>query len=241
MFGLFQADLPIGNRLWLTLLAIVVGGSIAATPLAEVASDPVSFGVNLLLLFGQATLITTAFLAIPFLIFGIIEFEVKRRADKNRIDFFRETEEYNPLFNRALNFLSLVGYVISVFWIANNNFSAGLGSFGLALFLFAEVLVEWREIYLSGYEYLELQRVKDTVKARIIREEKVEEFKIKEDWAVLHAYLGDNNWELMEFSKTFSLNRRDCRKGLIPQRWLEIFPKPLKSMFGQRPVRRRRQ
>lgn len=241
MFGLFQADLPIGNRLWLTLLAIVVGGSIAATPLVEVASDPVSFGVNLLLLFGQATFITTAFLALPLLIVSIIEFEIKRRADKDRIDFFRETEEYNPLTTRALNYLSLVGYVASVFWIANNNFSASLGSFGLALFLFAEVIVEWREIYLSGYEYLELQKVKDTVKARLIREEKVEDFKVKEDWVTLHAYLGDNNWELIEFSKTFSLNRRDYRKGIIPQRWLEIFPKPLKSMFSQRAVRRRRQ
>jgi hypothetical protein len=44
MFGLFQADLPIGNRLWLTLLAIVVGGSIAATPLAEVARSHLKNG-----------------------------------------------------------------------------------------------------------------------------------------------------------------------------------------------------
>lgn len=240
MFGLFQADLPIGYRLWLTLLAIVVGGSIAMTPLVEVASDPVSFGVNLLLLFGQATIITNFFLIIPSLIFNIIEYEVMRKAKKKQIDFFIETSEYKPFFNRILNFLSLVGYVISVFWIANNNFSTSLGSLGLAFFLLGEVLDEWRKIYLRGYEYLVLQREKDTVTARLIREEKVEEFKIKADWAILHAHLGNNTWELLEFSKTFSFNRRNCRKGLIPVRWLEFFPKPLKIMFGQRQVHPRR-
>ncbi len=239
MFGLFQADLPIGNRLWLTLLAIVVGGSIAATPLAEVASNPIDFGVNLLLLFGQATLVTSLYLVLPFAILGIIEFEVKTRADKNRNVFFLETEDYEPLYQRIINFSILAGYVIAVFWIADGNFSASLGSFGLALFLFVEVWSEWREVYMRGYEYLELQRIKNVVKARIIKEETVEKYSIREGWIEMHAYLGDNNWDLLEFSKSFSLHRRNYRKGLLPQRWLKSFPKAFASLLAKRSVRRR--
>ncbi len=57
MFGLFQADLPIGNRLWLALLALAIAGTLAATPLASISSTPVEFVTNLLSLYGQASFI----------------------------------------------------------------------------------------------------------------------------------------------------------------------------------------
>jgi hypothetical protein len=104
MFGLFQADMPIGNRLWLALLAIVVAGSIAATPLAQATSDPISFATNLLLLYGQASFVSALLVTIPSLPIMLIEAQIKNRVDKNRPEFFIETEDYVPLWGAFLLF-----------------------------------------------------------------------------------------------------------------------------------------
>jgi hypothetical protein len=219
MFGLFQADLPIADRIWLTILALLAGGSIASSPLSKYIDDPISFGENLLLLFGQASLISIFILLLPISIIMILENEFKKKVDATREELLVKIEHFNPFHDRLMSFLSVAGYVAAIFWIKNDNYSPGIGAFGLALMLMAEVVTEWSNIYMHGYEYLELRKAKNNIEALIIKEENESKFKTKMNWTRIHAFLGDNNWELLEFSESFSLNRRKYKKGIIPQKW----------------------
>ena len=56
MLGLLQADLPIGHRLWILILTLVVSGSLSKEAVSF-SQDPVSFTVEVLLFFGYASLI----------------------------------------------------------------------------------------------------------------------------------------------------------------------------------------
>jgi hypothetical protein len=203
MFGFFQADIPIGNRLWLSLLALIVAGSMAGTPLALAKDDPVGVISDLLLMYGQATLIATFALALPLTPLMLLEDWIKERADRDKPRFYIETENYIPLWSRLTQFLILVFFLGAFVWTANGNFSRSVGALGLAFYLLAELLVEWRDVFLQGFEFLELRQSglsdqPSPIEARLIVDGKEWQYSISSDRMYTLAYLGNNAWEIVD-------------------------------------------
>ena len=156
MFGLFQSDLPIGERLWFTIIALVLGGSIASEILLESAKNPASFAINLLLIYGQAMIVTAILLTPLVVIMEVIELFLKRRTEKEISSFIKTIEKNIAITDRVADFLLLAGYVIVVFWISYGHFNKSVGALGLALGLVGTLLNEWGNVYLWGYEVIEL-------------------------------------------------------------------------------------
>lgn len=64
MFGLFQAEMPFGRRLWLMFLVVIAVGVLKPALLPTFQSDPIQFATDLLLLFGAVFLVSVVLVLI---------------------------------------------------------------------------------------------------------------------------------------------------------------------------------
>jgi hypothetical protein len=240
MFGLFQTDLPFGKRLWLTLLALVVAGAIVDTPLASAGNDPIRFATSLLLLYGQANLLAafpTAIFAGPLI---AIEQELKKRADRTVPSFYKATEDYDPLYNRVSLFIGVIFFLAIVVWIADEHVSAELGTIGLGLLLLGEIVEEWRQVYRTGFQHVELRREDaNTLRARLIEAGEEQRHRFSGDWVRTVAHLADNRWEVILLTEQSALFRRSYDMGLLHTKWVEGLPQPLRRFLGPHSRQRR--
>jgi len=72
MLGIFQADLPIGRRLWLLALILIVSGLIAGEPI-KLLNDPAAFAIALLIYAGHAFLLGVLYSLAPMMLVVILD------------------------------------------------------------------------------------------------------------------------------------------------------------------------
>jgi hypothetical protein len=143
MFGLFQADLPIGNRLWAIILVLVISGALSSGTVT-LSEDPVTFVSQTLLFFGYIDVLSGLIMIGPVMIGQIIGFEVSRRRWKGST--YKEAVSANRS-DTLDEILSRVGFIIAII-IAIPNYGTTqmqvVGVIGLSLLL----IVEWLDINL---------------------------------------------------------------------------------------------
>lgn len=72
MFGIFQADLPIGRRIWLLALTLIITTLVTGAPF-KLLADPAAFALAMLIYTGHAFLLGVLYSLLPNLIIGVFE------------------------------------------------------------------------------------------------------------------------------------------------------------------------
>ena len=206
MFGLFQSDMPIGKRLWLLLLALVVAGTIASTPLAKVSADPITFTTDLLLLYGLGFLIESLATNIIGWLIAYISTQRRRKNSKpQRPSFFVKLEVPRHISYYVSLAISPFIFVIAVSKITPHfgTLSRKFGAFGLLLFLIAELLTSIKPAtHKDHHEFLSLRMIsRGEIKGHLADSRDEEFFDFKANWMKTLAFLAENKWEIVEYSQ----------------------------------------
>lgn len=228
MFGIFQADIPIGNRLWIALLAMIVASAFIPGSLDVFYTEPVAFAISFLFIYGQAALfavvLTSPFSFVPAVANVVRMFRRARPGD----NFYYDAETRDTGGGGFQTLVFLLAFVGSVVWIADGNSSGELGTIGLILVLLVEVNYEMqRGARHSQYEYAEITRTGDQLPIAVTLERSGLEkrYEIGDRWSKIVAFLGNNNWEFMALSENCAFVRRPLRKDMILERALEFLLK----------------
>jgi hypothetical protein len=213
MFGLFQADLPIGRRLWLIILTLVSFGSLQLINVSTVAVDPAKFVVDVLVFFGYVSLLSSILLIIPDFIKKTIYQAIDRKLEK--------TNPYETAVKWRRNrwwFHSLqdILFIAATLYAAKDFGSATMyewGFIGLIGVLVDEV-VDWDDVYVKTKQVLELHISQGgKIKAKLVRSDDVEEFTVPSaNWLLEIQSLKHSGWEVLES------NLLGTRKSIILER-----------------------
>ena len=224
MFGLFQADLPVGKQLWASLVAFAIVGILAASPLAQISSDPVIFVESLLLLYGFALLASIAVALIVLALAGLIKVAVRKR--KAHDDGRREDEEFFKVMTAPTNWLSfrIMAILVPVTFVAAALFGAThltesptlwLGKVGLIVYLFI-LLLDWNALGFGHISYLYITKKADEreLTALLIMGRSRDgtlrlDYSVRRSsWLGVLSFLGNNGWELVSLSNPQDENGR---------------------------------
>lgn len=223
MFGLFQSDLPIGKRLWLLLLALVIGGSLASTALAKVNESPLLFANDLLLLYGFGSLVESCVSGLVLFTVGAFVVGKQFTRYKTREEYFyTQTKNSIHWLGKLPLIISPIIFVIVVAKIApsfENPALRKLGILGLLLFLIAELLVDVGKVTDKYYhEFLSIQLIgSDEIWGKLATSEEYKELHVKADWMKTLAFLCASDWEFVEYGDRSALLKRKRRMNLTGQ------------------------
>jgi len=218
MLGLFQADLPIGHRLWIILLTLVVSGALSNGKVSF-SSEPISFVTDTLLFFG-AVQVTSAFIAmIPGTAFKWIERIFERSQEKsdpyrNAVGAYHHEWWFNPLANVAF----VVAIIIMVPSFGTNQVFQ-LGIFGVGVLLLNELFDLEDIFYIKKTELLELElRESGRIHARLfVSGEQEYQFTVSSGWLSEINHLLSDGWTVLESVNTFQpLKAILTRSILVP-------------------------
>ena len=155
MFGIFQADLPIGRRLWVILLAIIVSGQIRDAS-TNFTTNPIDFFLNAIYFFGYVFIVSAFFSILPLLVLSGVD--VYRTAKNEAKDPYREAVKSKNLSVWKDSIFNLA-FIITTFVAIPNFGKSSLiasGTLGLAIILLTEVF-DLDLLFPSKTEILELK------------------------------------------------------------------------------------
>jgi len=224
MFGLFQSDLPIGKRLWLLLLALVIAGTISTSPLAKF-NDPLLFTIDILLLYGLGYLCECV-------LSSIISFCTGYIVVKRDINNFGKEEPFYKKTRLSTHWTSDLSVIVSpilfvlVLVLITPYFgekSRRFGAFGLFLYLLAELQASIQSAtHKDHHEFLLLESPAGIeIYATTSDSKHIDFFSFKADWMRTLAFLAENGWELVEHSQEVGLgelSNRFSRTALLSRK-----------------------
>lgn len=203
MLGLFQADLPIGKRLWGVLLILVITGSLLNGSIT-ISQDPVEFVVQILLFFGSIT-IWNFILAYPLgWIFILVRRNIPSRYSQiNTFDSLVRRDNSDIWLSLFIN----VAFVISVI-IATKYFETQLGNsmgiVGLIIFLVIE-LFDISLLFKETKEILEIKLEKNgTVTAKLLYKDGEKIYLFVGDFLEAVRRVFDSDWKFVQMSASNS-------------------------------------
>ena len=213
MLGLFQADIPIGHRLWIVLLPLVFLGSLTSVPLTLPDVDPVQFVIEILLFFGYVSIISTGILFVPETVRGLVLRELDHRLRKESP--YRAVVRSHKslwLFRSLPNLAFFVGIIIAIPGFSTPTMETW-GTVGL-FFLLLEEILDWRDIYKKKKEIIELVAdEKGKMCAKLVKDEGIEEFSVDSEWLTEIRSLLQNGWEMIDCNN--SVDSRFAILGMV--------------------------
>ena len=201
MFGIFQADLPIGRTIWLVALTLIVTTLISGAPL-NLPSDPVTFAVAMLVYTGHSFVLGFLYALVPtFIIITIDWWALLRKSESwDQTAILFEHPRYDLLRDIVDNVALVGAAALAAGRFGQPSLNAS-GVFGLSCIILAEVL-DLKQLFTKfskdGLPVLELRSAGNARSvARIFSSGKLlSEISLNEDFASALVHLREARWKL---------------------------------------------
>jgi len=232
MLGLFQADLPIGKRLWSVLLVLVISGALSNGAIS-LSQDPLKFVIQVLLFFGHITVLSILF-AIPLGMVGtVIEKTIMvRRIKQKTFESRIQPDISDNWLLMVLNITFVVAILIAIPEYGS-SFASYLGIIGLTIFLAIE-LFDFNIMFKETIEILEIKSNQNgKVKARLVYNEGDESYSVAGGFLHVIRKVEDSNWRLVNIAilsdSSTAIFERSIKRSRLERRIAQKVPSKIQK------------
>lgn len=219
MFGIFQADLPIGRTIWLVVLTLVASSLLFGAP-RQMSGDSIEFAFSMVVYTGHSLFFGMLYSFLPNLVTRVVDicFLLRRSRPWNKSALLFEDYKYDWLSD----IFSQLGVVCAAAAAAQQFGESSLkvsGLYGIAFLLLSEVLGLERFLGRMRCPLLELRAIGSRSAARLfLSGAPFAEVRLDDDFATALVRLRAAGWEFDSEARVDSHKRVWLRKDVFESR-----------------------